>query len=143
VEKSRLIYTSQATKAFSKRDLLDLLHDARAYNSIDSITGFLYYKNGLFFQVIEGESEKVDDLFKRIKRDRRHCHVEVILKESIEELLFNDWSMGCIELENSPLSALPGLQSEVASREALALLTQHLPQISSLLISNPELNLTN
>jgi hypothetical protein len=40
------------------------------------------------------------------------------------------------------LTALPGLNSEVASQEALALLSEHLPRISSLLISNPELNLT-
>ena len=142
MSKSRIVYTSQATEAFSKRDLLDLLHDARAYNSIDEITGFLYYRNGLFFQVIEGESEKVDDLFSRIKKDQRHFDVQVIFREKVEKLLFNDWSMGCIEFENSSLNAIPGLNSEVASQEALALLTKHLPRISSLLISNPELNLT-
>ena len=140
--KLRIVYTSQAAEAFSKRDLLDLLHDARAYNSIDDIKGFLYYRNGLFFQVIEGESSKVEDLFKRIKRDQRHYDVQVISRETVEEFLFNDWTMGCIEFENSSLTALPGLNSEVASQEALALLSEHLPRISSLLISNPELNLT-
>ena len=140
--KLRIVYTSRAAEAFSKRDLLDLLHDARAYNSIDDIKGFLYYRNGLFFQVIEGESSKVEDLFSRIKTDRRHYDVQVIFRETVEEFLFDDWSMGCIEFENSSLTALPGLNSEVASQEALALLSEHLPRISSLLISNPELNLT-
>lgn len=142
MEKTRIVYTSQATEAFSKRDLLDLLHDARAYNSIDDIKGFLYYRNGLFFQVIEGESKKVQDLFSRIKRDQRHYDIQVIFRDTVDDFLFNDWSMGCIEFENSSLNAIPGLNSEDASQDALALLTEHLPRISSLLISNPELNLT-
>ena len=141
MDKSRLIYTSQATKSFSKRGLLDLLHEARAFNSIDSIYGFLYYKNGFFFQVIEGKTQLINNLFDRIKKDKRHANVKIISNDLINDYLFAKWSMGCIEFNDPKLSLIPGISIELGTKESIDLLITNLPEISSLLISNPELNL--
>jgi len=141
LHKSRLIYTSQATKPFSTRELLDLLHDARAYNSIDSIYGFLYYKDEFFFQIIEGESQLINNLFDRIKKDKRHTNVKIISNNLINDYLFAKWSMGCIEFNNPKLSLIPGISIELDNKESIDRLITNLPEIASLLISNPELNL--
>lgn len=139
--KRRLIYTSQATNPFSKRELLDLLHEARAYNSLDSIFGFLFYKDGFFFQVIEGETQLINNLFDRIKKDKRHTNVKLISSDLINDYLFGKWSMGCIEFNDPKLSLIPGISIELDIKESIDLLIANLPEISSLLISNPELNL--
>lgn len=68
----RIIYTSKASNPMSRRDLLDMLHEARAFNSIDNITGVLMHRNGIFVQVIEGDPEHVGNLFASILRDPRH-----------------------------------------------------------------------
>lgn len=46
----RLIYTSQVRVLFSKHDLLKLLYQSRANNSVDDITGVLMHKKGFFFK---------------------------------------------------------------------------------------------
>ena len=141
MHKSRLIYTSQATNPFSKRELLDLLHEARTYNSIDSISGFLYYKNEFLFKVIEGETQLINNLFDRIKKDKRHTNVKIISNNLINDYLFAKWSMGCIEFNNPKLSLIPGISTDLDTKESIDLLITNLSEISSLLISNPELNL--
>ena len=141
MHKNRLIYTSQATNPFSKRKLLDLLHSARRYNTINSIYGFLYYKDEFFFQVIEGETQLINNLWDRIKKDKRHTNVKIISTNLINDYLFAKWSMGCIEFNDPKLSIIPGISIELDSKESIDLLTTKLPEISSLLISNPELNL--
>ena len=142
MDKSRIIYISQAINPFSKRDLLDLLHESRAYNSIDSIYGFLFYKNGFFFQVIEGKTQLINDLFDRIKKDKRHFNIKLISNTLIKNYLFDKWSMGCIEFNNPKLSLIPGLSGELETKENIEILVTNLPKIASLLISHPELNLS-
>jgi hypothetical protein len=141
VHKNRLIYTSQATNPLSRRELLDLLHEARAYNSIDSIHGFLYYKDEFIFQVIEGETQLVNNLFDRIKKDKRHTNVKIISNNLINDYLFARWSMSCIEFSNPKLSLIPGISIELDAKESIDLLITNLPEVSSLLILNSELNL--
>ena len=141
MKNTRLIYTSEATKPFNTRDLLNLLHASRSYNSIDGICGFLYYKNGIFLQVIEGESEMITNLFYRIQKDKRHNNIKIISSTSINDFLFSNWSMGCIAFNEPKLSLIPGLSGELHSKENINLLVEHLPQISSFLNTNPELNL--
>ena len=138
---TRLIYTSEATKHFSTRELLNLLHAARSYNSIDGICGFLYYKNGIFLQVIEGKSEMITNLFNRIQKDKRHNNIKIISSSFINDFLFSNWTMGCIDFNEPKLSLIPGLSGELHSEENINLLIENLPQISSFLNTNPELNL--
>ncbi|MGB1110155.1 MAG: BLUF domain-containing protein, partial [Gammaproteobacteria bacterium] len=68
----RIAYTSFASKPFSERELIDLLHDARAFNAIDGITGLLIHRTGEFFQIVEGEPTALDDLLDRLQLDSRH-----------------------------------------------------------------------
>jgi hypothetical protein len=91
----RLIYTSQATESFSKDNLLDLLLQSRAYNSVDDITGVLMHKKGFFLQVLEGESEAIEDLLNRLLLDARHIKLKIVLDNFTEHRLFSNWAMGC------------------------------------------------
>jgi hypothetical protein len=91
----RLIYTGQATESFNKDNLLDLLLQSRAYNSVDDITGVLMHKKVFFLQVLEGQSEAIEDLLNRLLLDARHIKLKIVLDNFTEHRLFSNWAMGC------------------------------------------------
>lgn len=95
---TQLIYVSTAIQHFTESELLDLLKVARTANAQHGITGLLLYRYGNFMQVIEGESQKIEQLIENIKRDDRHSNLAVILKEDIIHREFSDWTMGFREI---------------------------------------------
>ncbi len=136
MELRRLIYTSQATEPFNKRKLLDLLHESRAYNSIDNITGVLMHKEGFFLQVIEGESEAVQNLFNRIIKDKRHKEIRISQDLKVTTRLFPQWSMGCADFNEPELSLLPGIRTDLSDPEVIEELISQLPEVASFLLAN-------
>ncbi len=136
MELRRLIYTSQATEPFNKRKLLDLLHESRAYNSIDNITGVLMHKEGFFLQVIEGESEAVQNLFNRIIKDERHKEIRIAQDLKVTSRLFPQWSMGCADFNEPELSLLPGIRTDLSDPEVIEELISQLPEVASFLLAN-------
>jgi hypothetical protein len=74
----RLVYTSQTEMFFSKHDLLNLLYQSRACNSIAGITGILIHRSNFFLQVIEGEPEAIGDLLGKLIKDTRHIKLKIV-----------------------------------------------------------------
>ena len=132
----RIVYTSQALKQFSKRSLLDLLHDARAFNTIDNITGVLMHRKGNFLQVIEGESENVGDLLTRLLSDPRHYKVKIILDSSVDRHLFSNWTMGCADFDKPELSLIPGIRTDLSDPQVIEDIIIRLPEIAAFLLEN-------
>lgn len=88
-----LVYLSEATTFFDELDLNCLLINAANTNQKHSITGFLYFKNGQFVQYIEGPANELDELFLKIKSDKRHRVITVIDQIALDDRLFPEWSM--------------------------------------------------
>lgn len=88
-----LVYLSEATTFFDELDLNCLLINAANTNQKHSITGFLYFKNGRFVQYIEGPDNALDELFVKIKSDKRHSVKMVIDQIELDSRLFPEWSM--------------------------------------------------
>ena len=132
----RIIYTSQASEPLSKRNLLDMLHEARAFNSIDNISGVLMHRKGTFIQVIEGEPKDVEDLFQRIQRDRRHKKVKIILDSSVDSRHFSNWAMGCADFDEPELSLIPGIRTDLTDPQVIEDIITRLPEIATLLLEN-------
>lgn len=101
-----LVYLSTATQHFSDSDLDALLDTARVKNKELNISGMLLFVNDIFIQVLEGEDEKVDALFRKIGMDPRHKSVLKLYDEKIEERLFDDWSMAFKKSTPEELSTL-------------------------------------
>lgn len=99
----RIFYISAATRFATARELDDILTVSRERNRADKITGLLLYNDGSFAQVLEGPDEAVRNCFGRIKADGRHVGCKLLLEEEINELYFDDWSMGCA-LSSAPAS---------------------------------------
>ena len=132
----RIVYTSQALEQFNKRSLLDLLHDARAFNKIDNITGVLMHRKGHFLQVIEGESENVGNLLTRLLSDPRHNKVKIILDSFVDRRLFSNWTMGCADFDKPELSLIPGIRTDLSDPQVIEDIIIRLPEIAVFLLEN-------
>lgn len=117
-------------------ELLVLLNECRQSNNKDGITGMMLYCGDSFIQVLEGNTEEVDSLFKTIKKDPRHNNVTVLERKQISERKFADWSMGFKNISDADLQDVKGLnnffENDIHSdyfiheQNILALLMQHL-----------------
>ena len=131
----RLIYTSQAVEPFNKRKLLDLMHESRSYNAIDSITGLLMHREGFFLQVFEGEPSVIENLLNRILNDTRHTKIEVVQDCPAINRLFSNWTMGCLDFDEPELSLLPGIRTDLSDPIIVQELISKLPEISNFLLN--------
>ena len=75
-------------------ELSELLTQAREKNGRLGVTGMLLYRLGAFLQLLEGEPETLQRLYKTIRADARHRNVVTLLDDPTEERNFADWSMG-------------------------------------------------
>lgn len=76
-----------------------ILAQSRRNNQKLEIGGLLYYGDGCFFQCLEGEEEKVEALFRRIRRDPRHRDIQVLSRRKIDQRRFGDWFMKYVPAE--------------------------------------------
>lgn len=74
------------------------------------VTGILLYNSGNFMQLIEGDDEKVEGLYEKIRQDTRHTGVTPLIRESITQRNFDSWLMGYRNLD-----ALKRVDPEVLS----------------------------
>lgn len=58
-----LCYVSTETEHFSQEDLVALLGVARAANTEHDVTGLLLYREGSFYQLLEGNQAAVSHIF--------------------------------------------------------------------------------
>lgn len=90
----QLVYISDATKAMTIHELEDLLNKARKNNLAQGITGCLLYGHDKFIQMLEGPKAAVLALYEKISADKRHTNILSVQEMSVNEKLFDDWSMG-------------------------------------------------
>lgn len=88
-----LSYISKSTQNMGMLALMRLIDQAVKENKKMGLTGVLFYENQHFGQILEGSSESVMALWKKIQLDSRHHHVRLIGIENISERRFPEWSM--------------------------------------------------
>jgi Sensors of blue-light using FAD len=104
-----LIYVSVATRDMGTTQLTDLLQKARQTNETLGLTGMLLYSDRNFFQILEGESAAVNELYEKIIRDERHEQCTLIIREPIARRSFGNWSMGFSHVSPEELGKIGGL----------------------------------
>jgi len=75
------------------QDLSDILAVARKFNKEQNIVGALYYAEGYFFQCLEGDADKVNQLYSSIAQDLRHYNVHRFPDREVSVAGFGEWSM--------------------------------------------------
>ncbi len=103
-----LVYISYVSRPLREDDLIDILNTSRLNNKKNGITGMLVYLNEKFIQVLEGEYEAVNNVYKEIASDVRHRKVTTILEGNTEQRIFKDWSMGFKKLDGQQFEELSG-----------------------------------
>lgn len=113
------VYCSMSTQRdFSRAELDALLLQCRAGNAKLDVTGMLLYRDGAFFQVLEGDRSIVEHLFATIEPDKRHTRVTKIIVEPIPERSFAEWTMGFSNITSKELGEIPGLNDFFARGES-------------------------
>ncbi|MEM0963181.1 MAG: BLUF domain-containing protein [Bacteroidota bacterium] len=116
----QIAYTSSTVGRLSRSDVLDILHVSRRNNQEVGVTGVLLYSDGAFLQVLEGESDAVETVYKRVRTDSRHHHVISLFDLGVQERSFADWSMGLLRVgdlvEDGPLALTSLLNRAEAER---------------------------
>ena len=96
----RLKYVSRVSNGLDHEDIEDLVAQAERNNLKKDITGILMSAGGLFFQVIEGPDDAIDELYAKLMDDPRHGDVLVIgFETGVKERIFPDWSLGKLDLD--------------------------------------------
>lgn len=94
----RVIYASIENRPFSPEELAELAELSGAKNQADGITGYLFYRYGVFFQFLEGEVASLDNTLSAIGRDSRHSIIRQFLLAPSEEREFPGWDMQLFDM---------------------------------------------
>jgi hypothetical protein len=134
----RLIYISNTRIDPAKGpiffQLTSIVDAAKSNNRAQNITGALTYDNDWFVQILEGPSEAVRHLFRRIERDPRHLNIVIVEIKAVESRRFANWWMGCVEISGQTASVFkPYLRdgrfmpSDMSGDEILSLMSDLCP----------------
>jgi len=96
----RLIYVSKAVGPQTPESTQALLRRAHARNAAHAVTGVLCEGQGVYLQVLEGESRTVTALYARIHADPRHQDLALIHCESVAVRRYDGWSMAHVSLSD-------------------------------------------
>ena len=88
-----LSYISKATHDMSLSSLVHLFDIARKWNVDHELTGALFYENGHFAQILEGQRKDVLFIWGKIQKDNRHKVLHRIELDEIDQRLFPSWAL--------------------------------------------------
>ncbi|UXH80333.1 BLUF domain-containing protein [Roseateles amylovorans] len=90
----RLIYASTAKETVDIQEFKRILLQAQGNNQRRDLTGMLVFNSKVFLQALEGDRDKINDLYGRLMRDPRHHSLAILKFAEIEERHWANWSMG-------------------------------------------------
>ncbi|NBC11725.1 MAG: hypothetical protein GVY24_08370 [Planctomycetes bacterium] len=96
----QLLYISQAATPMDSPALMDLLAQCHRNNRELGLTGLLMYSGGHFIQLLEGDPASVCQMYERIRRDRRHTNVRLLMQEPAHRRIFDRWRMGLLNMDD-------------------------------------------
>ncbi|MEN9848586.1 MAG: hypothetical protein RL368_1326 [Pseudomonadota bacterium] len=96
----RLIYISHATQNFTVQEIEAIGEVSAKNNQQNEITGVLLFIQGIFFQILEGRVQDINQVYSKILQDPRHNQILCLkAEERVNTRMFPEWSMQVINLE--------------------------------------------
>ncbi|MEH6762982.1 MAG: BLUF domain-containing protein [Aequorivita antarctica] len=96
-----IVYISNAVMLLEKKHLDELFYQCVQNNISNNVTGILIYKEGTFIQVLEGNDQDLNNLFKTIQQDKRHNNIMTVLDRMNTKRLFTKFRTGLSSLSNA------------------------------------------
>jgi hypothetical protein len=90
---TQLIYVSKATQLMGMLSLTKILDSSVRWNEAHELTGVLFYDNGHFCQLLEGDKYEILSVWERISSDPRHQILRRLELSSIEKRSYPDWKL--------------------------------------------------
>ena len=96
----RIVYISRLSPNTLQKEIQKIAEVSSQNNKKIQITGILLCLGDFFFQVIEGEIEQVELLYRKILADTRHTDILCLKTEyDVTERLYPNWAMKTINLD--------------------------------------------
>ena len=97
-----LLYVSKLAKGVPTVEVQAIADSSRIANEVDGITGVLVFDSTSFAQLVEGPPAAIDDLLERLRSDRRHVDVEVLVHTALGQgRRFANWHLAYAEVPQS------------------------------------------
>lgn len=109
----QLIYVSEAQGNLASDEIFQIIEQSARNNPSAEITGFLIYRGGRFFQLIEAPLSTLEALVAKLRSDPRHHSLRVLASRPIAERSFPRWRMKRVGENGDALAELRrALESE-------------------------------
>jgi hypothetical protein len=105
----QVLYGSSAVRPMTQAEIDVILEQARRRNTETGITGILFYLDGNFLQLLEGEEPALSEIFSRIRLDTRHLNLIKMLDGPIEQRSFAASPMAFRSIYDNELEENPDL----------------------------------
>ena len=89
----RLIYTSRAVSPIDPKSINAIAEVSASRNRELGVSGILLATRTSFLQVLEGETQSINQIYRSILGDARHSEVILIGYQPIAESQFKQWAM--------------------------------------------------
>lgn len=133
-----ITYRSTASAKPSAAEIDELTAKAQAKNHRLGLTGMLLYQEGEFLQTLEGNPANLEKVWSSIRRDPRHCNIDVLSEHIVPARLFSGWDLLVCDRENdTPVSAQKGT-AQHRVRQGLA---HTVPMVVDLALNGDDLGL--
>lgn len=86
-------YTSVASDGIDGSDIFGIIAVSARNNINAGLTGVLFFKDGRFFQILEGPGKSIDDLLDRLGSDPRHHSLTIVSRTATKQRYFPEWNM--------------------------------------------------
>jgi lipopolysaccharide export LptBFGC system permease protein LptF len=93
VQLFEISYVSKATQEIGLSGLIHLFTVCQKKNKKNDLTGVLFFENGHFAQILEGEREIILKTWDTISSDPRHEVLRKISFKEIDQRLFPNWGL--------------------------------------------------
>ena len=95
-------YVSRSLVSGDLGELDRLRKQCHSANAEHGVTGALYYGDQVFFQVLEGPAQKLEQLHANLLRDLRHTDFKLLSQTEITHRFFSKWDMKFVNGDLNP-----------------------------------------
>lgn len=114
----QLCYISTARPFVTAREIETILEISRVNNRRAGVTGILLFNGKRFLQLLEGDADAVETVYRRIARDPRHFAMVRLSERAIDAREFDHWDMAYRRFPGE--TAADRVNAQVASLTRLA-----------------------
>lgn len=98
----RIKYISRFAKPLTNEEVDEIARVSEENNLKHDLTGALMVSGGIFFQILEGPKEAVEDLWGKLLKDPRHKEILLLRsEEGLQSRLFPGWRMKKVNLDRT------------------------------------------